>query len=363
MTRRYGQLSYTSFDEAGRPGGWQVKQRSGDISDDECHLLVSRIHIALNPIEQLPQYPTAAQLTLAPRRLAYRRLGAERAAYWHTAPAGADSMGRPGNVFAHVVLDRDASTSADGGRPIEWWRSPGWLTPYGSAAVSEATLPAEAPAPGRAVTSDSVAQFACDTSTWRLSALCAVLDALAAALDGGPAVVLGVESPDVAAQWIGLVSFLTSPGTAKRLNFSTFDRGGELACGSRINQHLLAVPRNDLADVPDVPGRVLVIDEAEAVSVGELYGQAHRTTRGQDIEVTAWSAMAQVGLVNPASTEQLLADIDEFSAAVTDVGLPPALPMAMSVLNRQWGKDAALEAESVIASYLSTPFAVRPGGR
>lgn len=360
MTHRYGQLSYTSFDEAGLPGGWQVKQRSGDISDEECRLLVSRIHLALNPIEQLPQYPTRAQLKLVPRRLAYRRLDDGRAAYWHTAPAGTDSMGRPGNVFAHVVLDRDAS-GACGARPIELWRSPGWLTPYGGAAVAEATLPDEVPAPGGVVTSASVTQFVCDTSTWRLSALCAVLDAVAAALDGGPAVVLGVESPDVAAQWIGLVSFLTSPGTAKRLSFSTFDRGSELACQSRFNQHLLAVPRNDLADLPDAPGRVLIIDEAEAVSVGELYGQAHRTTRGQDIEVTAWSAMAQVGLVNPASTGQLLADIDEFSAAVTDIGLPPALPMAMSVLNRQWGKDAALEAESVVAGYLSATFALGPG--
>ena len=78
------------------------------------------------------------------------------------------------------------------------------------------------------MTKDSVVAFALDTSTWRLATLFGLLDAVAAALDGGAPVVLGVESVDAAAQWIGLVSFLMSPGTAARLNFSTFDRADQL---------------------------------------------------------------------------------------------------------------------------------------
>lgn len=349
MAPRYGQLSYTSYDTVGHAGGWQVKQTSGGITAAERQLLVSRIRVALDPIEPLPRYPTPAQLKSAPRRLSYRRLDANTAAYWHTAPAGADSTGRPGNVFAHVLLDRDASRDADAYRPIELWRSPGWLTPYGHTAVSAALLPEEPPLAGGVVSAESVVQFACDTTTWRLSTLCVVLDAVAAALSGGPAVVLGVESPDVAAQWIGAVSFLMSPRAARWLNFSTFDRSSDLTA-SRINQHLLAVPRDDLDDMSAGTGDTLLIDEADPLSVGDLNGQSHRTARGQQVEVTAWSAMAQVALVNSTSAEQLLADIDEFSAGVPEEGLPPQLPMAVSILNRGWGEDAVPEAESVIAN-------------
>ena len=131
-------------------------------------------------------------------------------------------------------------------RPIQWWRSPQWVCPYGAAAVARAVLPDEAPGPAAAVTKDSVVAFALDTSTWRLATLFGLLDAVAAALDGGPPVVLGVESTDAAAQWIGLVSFLMSPGTAARLNFSTFDRADQVGLALQSTQHLTAVPVVDL---------------------------------------------------------------------------------------------------------------------
>ncbi|EFG77657.1 hypothetical protein HMPREF0591_2466 [Mycobacterium parascrofulaceum ATCC BAA-614] len=352
MTPRYGQLSYTSFDAFGAFGGWQVKQTAGGITPDEARTLVSGIHIAVNySIDRLPSYPTPTQLKSVPRRLSYRRIDDDRAAYWHTAPAGLDSMGRPGNVFAHVLLDRDASQSERPSRPIELWRSAGWLTPYGARAVSAATLPAREPDAGGAVTPEGVVEFACDTETWRLNTLCGLLDAVAAAMTGGPAVVLGVDSPDAAAQWIGVVSFLMSPGTARRLSFSTFDRSSDVKRWPRLNHHLVGVPRTDLADLADVPRGALVIDEAEKLSVGEFHGENHRTARGQEIEVTAWSAMAQVAFLNSAWVLELLTDIDEISADSGDVGLPPALPMALSVSQRYWGKDAVPEAESVIGDY------------
>lgn len=345
MTTRYGQLTYTSLEAVGRLGGWQVKETAGGLTAAEADLLVSRIHIALNPIEQLPRYPTPDQLRAIPRRLAFHRVDDDTAAYWHTVPAGYDSTGRPGNVFAHALLDRDAANTAGAYRPIELWRSSRWLTPYGRSAVSAAVLPADVPGSGGVVTAESVIRFACDTDTWRLGTLCGLLDAVAAALDGGSAVVLGVESVETAAQWIGAVSFLTSPGTARRLNFSTFDRSFDLRCARQVGCHLLAVPRADLDDVP--PGLV-VIDEADTLWVGEMDGRRHRTPRGQQIEVTAWSAMAQVALTHPAYATELCADIDEFASQVVDIGLAPSLPMAVSVLNRSWGEDAVAEARSVI---------------
>lgn len=348
MPPRYGQLSYTSLDGAGRAGGWQIKETAGDLTAADTALLVSRIHLAVNPVEPLPRYPTPEQLRAAPRRMAYRRVDDRTAVYWHTAAAGLDSMGRPGNVFAHILLDRHAWQTESSPRPIELWRSARWLTPYGGSAVAAAALPAEAPAAGGVVTAESVIRFACDTGTWRLGTLCGVLDAVSGALEGGPAVVLGVESPDAAAQWIGAVSFLMSPGTARQLNFSTFNYGVDLEHLLRIGLHLIAVPR---ADVPDVPHGVVLIDEAETLSLGEFNGQPHRTAGGRDIEVTAWSAMAQVALVDPVSAAQLLADVDEFSSCVVDVGLHPSLPMAIAVLNRRQWNDAGPEASSVVAAH------------
>ena len=356
MTPRYGQLAYTSFDAPGTAGGfdapgtaggWQVKQTRGRLAANEVRALVSGVQTVFQPPQPPPAYPTPEQLARLPRRLAYRRLDGldgEAAAYWHSVPAGADATGRPGNVFAHVLLDRAAVEPRPGHRPIQLWRSPGWLCPYGKAAVAAAQLPADPPGPAPVVTRDSVIDFALGGATWRLGVLCGLLDAVAAALDGGPPVLLGVGSVDAGAQWIG---FLMSPGTARALSFSTFERAEQLGPALRAGQQLTAIPREDLARTP---GGVVVIDEAEELSLGELGGQPHRTAAGQLIEVTAWSAMAQVALLDVASARLLLSDIDAFAAQVPDVGLHPAWPMAMSALTRGEFADAAAEARSVVAT-------------
>lgn len=359
MSLRYGQLSYTSLDGAGNVGGWQVKETTGELTDHEVHFVVSRIQLALNPVEQLPPYPTADQLRTAPRRLGYRRLDEDTAVYFHYAPAGPDSMGRPGNVFTHVLIDREAAQTSCSPRPIELWRSPRWLTPYGGPAVAAASLPDEVPGRSGVVTAESVVTFACDTATWRLGTLCGLLDAVAAALDGGPAVVLGVESAEAAAQWIGAVSFLMSPGTARQLNFCICDCSLDLEYLLGVGHHLIAAPQSDLGNIPC---DVVFIDETKMLSLGEFNGQPHRTADGQDIEVTTWSAMAQVVLADPASASHLLAEIDEFASGVVDVNLPPSLPMAISVLSHTRWADAASEARSIIAAHVPRFSAEDPAG-
>jgi hypothetical protein len=343
VTIRYGQLAYTSFDTPGSTGGWQIKQISGSLSGTEAQSLVAGVRTAFDPVDPLPPYPTPEQLERAPRRLAYRRIDAHSAGYWHTVPAGSDSTERPGNVFAHVLLDRNPEATPRH-RPIQLWRSPRWVCPYGAAAVARAVLPDEPPGPAAAVTKDSVVAFALDTSTWRLATLFGLLDAVVAALDGGAPVVLGVESVDAAAQWIGLVSFLMSPGTAARLNFSTFDRAGQVRLQSTL--HLTAVPVVDLAEVP---AGVVVIDETAILSLGELGGEPHRTATGQPVVVTPWSAMAQVVLLEPRSARAVLDDIDRLSGQVEDSALPPAWPMAMAVAASAEYADAHAEAHTVIA--------------
>ncbi|KUI27931.1 hypothetical protein AU195_08110 [Mycobacterium sp. IS-1496] len=346
MTGRYGQLSYTSFDTAAHMGGWQVKETSADLSPDEVHALTSGVRTVFRPAQPLPAYPTPEQLDLGPRRLAYGTLDRGRAGYWHTVPAGSDSTGRPGNVFAHALLDRAAGERSD--RPIQWWRSDGWLCPYGPHAVSAAALPEEPPPPGRVVTKDSVVQFVLDPGAWRLATLFGLLDAVAAALDGGPPVVLGVDSADSAAQWIGLVSFLMSSGTAARLHFSTFDRADQLNLARQSRQHLTAVPVEDLEFVPD---DVVAISEHTTLSLGELDHEPHRTADGRAITVTPWSAMAQVVLLDAESARSVLDDIDHHAAQVADAGLHPAWPLAMSVAHRDEFADALTEAHTVIAAH------------
>jgi hypothetical protein len=344
MTERFGQLAYTSFDAPGGSGGWQVKQTSGDLTGDEVHLLLGGVRTAFRPAEPLPPYPTPEQLDRAPRRLAYRRLDRERAAYWHSVPAGTDSTGRPGNVFAHSMIDRSVEGRPQ--RPIEWWRSAGWLSPFGQAAVAAATLPERPPWPAGVVTKDSVLRFALDPHTWRLATLFGLLDAVAAALAGGPPVVLGVGTADSAAQWIGTVSFLMAPGTAAALSFSTFDRADQLTVPSA--PLLTAVPSGDLAEVPD---GVVAIDESDTLWLGELDGTPHRTTRGQHIAVTPWSAMAQVVLLDHDAARSVLDDIDLYAGQSPEPCPHPAWPMAMSVLHRTELADAGAEARAVIAAH------------
>ncbi|BBY18555.1 GAP1-N2 domain-containing protein [Mycolicibacterium litorale] len=346
MTGRYGQLTYTSFDTAEHTGGWQVKETSADLSPDEVQALTSGVRTVFRPAQPLPAYPTPEQLERGPRRLAYGRLDRHRAGYWHTVPAGSDSTGRPGNVFAHALLDRAAGERSH--RPIEWWRSTGWLCPYGPHAVAEAALPGEPPAPGAAVTKDSVVRFALDPAAWRLATLFGLLDAVAAAMDGGPPVVLGVESADSAAQWIGLVSFLMSAGTAAQLNFSTFDRADQLTLARQSRQHVTAVPLDDLEHLPD---DVVAISEHATLSLGELDREPHRTAEGQTIAVTPWSAMAQVVLLDAESARSVLDDIDHYAGQVADTGLHPAWPLAMSVAHREAYADALTEAHAVIAAH------------
>lgn len=345
MTTRHGQLAYTSFDKVGAAGGWQVKESTGGLTADETQQLIAGVRTVFHPVEPLPAYPTPEQLESGPRRLAYCPLDGGAAGYWHSIPAGSDSTGRPGNVFAHVLLDRQPDAAR---RPIEWWRSAQWLRPYGPAAVARATLPSRAPEPGAVVTKDSVIAFALDSTTWRLTTLFGLLDAVVAALAGGPPVVLGAESAESAAQWIGLVSFLMSTGSAAELSFSTFDRADQVGLALQSGQHLTAVPIGDLGAVP---AGVVTIGETELISLGELGGEFHRTASGQAIEVTAWSAMAQVVLLDPVSARTLLDDIDRIAAEVPDVGLHPAWPMAMAVTANAEFADAIEEAHDVIATF------------
>src|ERR1700736_5328437 len=188
---RYAQLIDTSFDDgSGSGGGWQVKAEVGDLSGAERQELTSRVVTRFDVAEPLPPYPTPDEINARPARLVYAPIAADAAGYWHTVDAGKDATGRPGNVSAPVLLGRHIEAPSVL-RPIQLWGSPQWLRPYGAADVAAAGLTSDAiPQPSAEVTAASVITFLSGATVDRQSVFRVLLDALHAALAGGPGVML-----------------------------------------------------------------------------------------------------------------------------------------------------------------------------
>ncbi|MGW6694921.1 GAP1-N2 domain-containing protein [Rhodococcus sp. NPDC054953] len=345
---RFGQLTYTSFDPASgaQPGvgGWQVKDVAGAVDAAEADLMRSGISTRFETVGAAPEFPTRADLDGRPRRLMYVPDVDGRGCYWHTAPAGPDAAGRPGNVFAHVVLDRGARSGEAASRPVELWRSPGWLVPYGSVEVDSASL-AGVPEPAGTMDRSSTLDFLLDEGTWRVGVLCVLLDAVARAMTGGPAVVLGTHTPDDAARWIAAVSHFMSPGAARRFGWCTFDRRHDLDETVARGVHLTALP---ISDLDGVPSRHTVVASSETPQLGEFGGDPHRTERGDAVPVTAWSVLAQTALVDERAADHALSRQDSVARELGDVVLSPMWPLATAILEDQTLHDAAGEAARVV---------------
>ncbi|MBV6757793.1 GAP1-N2 domain-containing protein [Rhodococcus opacus] len=341
---RFGQLTYTSFDapDRGRAGGgWQVKDVSDGVSAAEQEFMRAGVATRFDSPQALPQFPTPADIAARPRRLVYAPIETG-GCYWHTVPAGADASGRPGNVFAHVVVDRAPDTSV---RPIERWGSPDWLAPYGADAVAVAELPGSAPAPAGMIDRAAILDFLLDPGTWRVGVLGLLLDAVDQAMHGGPGVVLGCADAENAARWIGAVSHFMSPGAAQTFGWSTFDRSSTVVDTLSRGVHLACVPARDAVDALD---GCVVLGETDTPDLGEWGGEPHRTATGQLVPVTAWSVLAQTVLVDPGSARRALDHQDTLAAAVGDRDLANSWPLAMAVLANPELHDALPEATAVV---------------
>ena len=306
-----------------------MKQAEG-LSEDEVVALRARVTTQFDAGFALPQFPSPDEVAQFPRRLVYAPIGSG-VAWWHTAPAGSDASGRPGNVFAHVVLDRSPSEPADG-RPIELWRSADWLTPFGPDAVRDAVLPAEVrPDPGPAVSVDAAIDFVLDLTHFRLGTLGALLDGCAEAIRGGRRVVLASEDVESAAMWIGAICYLMPAGFASaRFFFSTLERHGTVRAAFDNGVHLACVPMAD-AELFQLSDDIVVIDEHEPVEIGNLGGEPHRTSRGYEVTATEWSALAQVMLLDTTTPLQSVARLSELTFGLAEQGREPAWGPAMVV--------------------------------
>ena len=102
-----------------------------------------------------PRYLDAAALAARPRRLLYAFVDGIGAGYWHSVPAGTDTSHRPGNVFAHVVLDRRPDAGVPALRSSDLLGSRHWLVPFDAAEVLDAELDAIPDPPWGGVSRDS----------------------------------------------------------------------------------------------------------------------------------------------------------------------------------------------------------------
>lgn len=329
---RFAQLTYTSFDTGtGGGGGWRVKDTRGGLTADEEQFLTSQVATQFDTDSPIPQFPTPEEVLTLPRRLVHAPTPRGASAYWHTAPSGAAGSGRPGNVFAHVLLDRAPRSADQPLRPTDLWDSPHWLRPFGPQEVPAASLDAvpDPPWADPELSKGRVLDFVCTAAVERFGVLATLLDAVASALRDGPRVVLGTTSPASAALWIASVCHLMSPGTSRTLYWSGRERATSLDGVWKKGVQVAAVPCADVALLGDAG--LVVIDETAPPALGFLGGDPHRSPVGLPVRVTPWSAISQVVLEDRGLAERVLTLQDEVAAEVGDHDLAPGWPMAMAV--------------------------------
>lgn len=353
---RFAQLTYSSVN----PGGWQVLGVGGGITPLEEHFLVAEIDILDTQALNLPRFPTSAEVAAQPRRLTYAPASERSAAYWHTASAGLDWAGRPGNVFAHVVLDRGPSLLALPLRPSDLLLSPNWLRPIGEVAVREATLKDVQPPPWKpALDRAAVLDFVMEAALLQPVVLSVLLDAIHAAMAEpaqGPPVVLVADDAFRGSCWIAAVCHLMSPGTSRRLYWSNHWRASTLDRLLGRGVHLVVMPPSELNALRGIDGITLVVENEEA-ALGDWPSSPHLTPSGSVVPASPYSALAIGVLQNRSVAERVLALQDTVAAEVGDWDLPVGWPLALAALTVEQPDLIYLEREAraLLADSAHTP--------
>lgn len=355
--QRFAQLTYSSFDRGyGTGGGWQVKDARGGLTQEEREYLASQVSTQFDWPVPVPRFPTPEEVEALPRRLVHGPVSRGGSAYWHTAPAGPDAAGRPGNVFAHVLLDRTPGAPDPALRPTDLWQAAHWLCPFGPIHVHEAGLEGVPDPPWGETDRHRAEVLDFLSGPGRSGVLQVLVDAVTAALDRGPPVVLGTSTARAGGMWIAAVSHLMSAGTSRRFHWSTSERAESLAYAWSRGLHLAVVPSGDLAQLAYHDGAV-IIDENESPELGDLGDldgpRPHRTAAGSEVTVTEWSVIVQVVLQSERPAD-VLALQDRIAVAMGDRDqdrpLHPAWPMAMAVVGLPDGlADAEQEAFALVA--------------
>ena len=346
---RWGQLTYTSFDSGtGSAGGWGIKDTTGSMTEAEIQAIQSRIVTTFDTAEEIPQFPSSDDIARLPRKLTYVPLEESTSyGYWHSVPCGLDGVGRPGNVFSHVVVDRRIADGTPSLRPITLWRSLDWQTPFGQPEILATSIGDGILSAGSVVTAESIIDFLLDAAVFRGPTLAVLLDALSAAHRGGRRVIIATDSPDTAAMWIGATAYLMAPRTSREVPFSVFDRPASVTGILRRGALIAGVAYVDIEASSKIDN-VVVIDDRAMHSLGDLGGEPHKVGETA-IPVTAWSVMAEVALQEPSLARAVLERIDHVSSQFASTSLSLAWPLAMTVaLMPDDLLDASTEAAAVL---------------
>ena len=250
------QLTYASSDDNGAgPGGWQVQgQAPADMPESVRELLRSQVVTRLLEVVPTDEFASSAELEARAHRLVFKPVD-DGLAWWHAATAGKDATGRPGNVFTHGVV---LTNSAGALRPIDLWRSPDWLVPFGAAEVARACID-EFGRPGPLDREAAVASIHDHAEA---------LESLVAAVawmfeESQRHVVLMTENVDEFALWVSAVSHLTAPALARQIPFVTFERAAD--GGNELpSSGFVGVPVQDTPNLREVyADNILVLRPSE----------------------------------------------------------------------------------------------------
>ncbi|MGQ0845666.1 MAG: GAP1-N2 domain-containing protein [Sporichthyaceae bacterium] len=331
---RWVQLTYTSL-PSGDGASRRTGQVSGHASEQMCSILLSGAEATLDSHVDLPADPSEDQLRRdRPRRLVHRPFQGVFSALWHTVPAGEDAAGVAGNVFLHAAMELRAGSPDPTRRPIDAWRSPMWLTPWGADAVAAAGFEEIDDLPPGVLTGPEAAMRFLDRPDVQTEALGPLVDALAEALDGGPNVALVAETPDDGAGWIAVLSHLFAQVPAARMSWSTYERAASIDPSRGIPLHLVVFPPADEA----------ALDTARRAGSNFVLIKAHRQAEACAGSESAWAQMLQDFRLEPLEPRvRVLLNRDQTCAAWSEtLPMHPVEPLADAIAEDEYFCDAWL---------------------
>ena len=314
---RWAQLTYASFDRAdGSPGGWQEKDIVGDPTDEERRTLRRYVMSQFSYHGTLPKFATPEQVAALPVRFAYHAPDNERPGiYAYAVNAGVDSTGRPGNVYSHILMDRNPDTM----RPIDLWRSPSFARPANVDDILHTQI-AETPQNMQAGNLHMITQVL--QTQGYTEPILAAADALMNTQHKGT-VVLVSDRQDWSAIVIMAVQYLMSPSLARTVNWSVYERARDI----RSNMQIVAVPECDREDVQRMDHAYVICDG----DIPRIEGDQHVLGQSRAIPVTAFSTLIRACLAQPhelASRLEALTNMDEWAPVQAHENVQPVWAFA-----------------------------------
>lgn len=197
----------------------------------------------------------------------------------------------------------------------------------------------------------TILDFLLEPGTWRTGVLSVLLDAVDAAVAGGPKVVLGVRDESVGRLWSGAVSMLCAPSAAGDVRWQhTTDRAQV-----RDDVHLVTIPVGALFMWSD--SAAVVMAEDDGCSLGEISVDPHRTERGASVAVTHWSLLAEAVLVDAAGALGALDLQASIDTRFANESLHRLWPLAMTVASTPEMHDSMSSAAEIIRAH--SPWTLR----